>query len=97
MPKAGRNTMNTSALAMNEGQLGGVKWTSKLRMKFEQVFFRWGFIIVVIGFLLGRAYILTNILPFALPFFAAVYVMKRDKMPLAFLALMGGRTVSFDR
>ncbi|MDF4740612.1 hypothetical protein P3530_25025, partial [Vibrio parahaemolyticus] len=97
MPKAGRNTMNTSALAMNEGQLGGVKWTSKLRMKFEQVFFRWGFIIVVIGFLLGRAYILTNILPFALPFFAAVYVMKRDKMPLAFLALMGGAlSVSID-
>ncbi|MDF9468897.1 stage II sporulation protein E [Bacillus sp. FSL K6-0273] len=97
MPKAGRNTMNTSALAMNESQLGGIKWTSKLRMKFEQVFFRWGFIIVVIGFLLGRAYILTNILPFALPFFAAVYVMKRDKMPLAFLALMGGAlSVSID-
>lgn len=51
MPKAGRNTMNTSALAMNESQLDGIKWTSKLRMKFEQVFFRWGFIIVVIGFL----------------------------------------------
>ncbi|MEI4719085.1 stage II sporulation protein E [Bacillus cereus] len=97
MPKAGRNTMNTSALAMNESQLDGIKWTSKLRMKFEQVFFRWGFIIVVIGFLLGRAYILTNILPFALPFFAAVYVMKRDKMPLAFLALMGGAlSVSID-
>ncbi|WP_141535460.1 stage II sporulation protein E [Bacillus cereus] len=97
MPKAGRNTMNTSTLAMNESQLGTMKWTSKLRMKFEQVFFRWGFIIVVIGFLLGRAYILTNILPFALPFFAAVYVMKRDKMPLAFLALMGGAlSVSID-
>ena len=80
-------------------QLGGVKWTSKLRMKFEQVFFRWGFIIVVIGFLLGRAYILTNILPFCTTvfFFAAVYVMKRDKMPLAFLALMGGAlSVSID-
>ena len=38
MPKAGRNTMNTSALAMNESQLDGIKWTSKLRMKFEQVF-----------------------------------------------------------
>ncbi|MEK7018660.1 MULTISPECIES: stage II sporulation protein E [Bacillus] len=97
MPKVGRNTMNTSALAMNESQLGTIKWTSKLRMKFEQVFFRWGFIIAVIGFLLGRAYILTNILPFALPFFAAVYVMKRDKMPLAFLALMGGAlSVSID-
>ena len=76
MPKAGRNTMNTSALAINESQLGTIKWTSKLRMKFEKVFFRWGFIIAVIGFLfLGRAYILTNILPFALPFFAAVFML----------------------
>ena len=96
MPKAGRNTMNTSALAMNESQLGTIKWTSKLRMKFEKVFFRWGFIIAVIGFLLERAYILTNILPFALPFFAAVYVMKRDKMPLAF-SPNGGSTFSFNR
>ncbi|MDR4442550.1 hypothetical protein, partial [Bacillus cereus] len=75
MPKSGRNTMNTSALAMNESQLGGIKWTSKLRMQFEQVFFVWGFIIVVIGFLLLLAYILTNILPFSLPFFASVYVI----------------------
>ncbi|MGR5984332.1 hypothetical protein ACUC2M_02560 [Bacillus cytotoxicus] len=69
MPKAGRDTMNTSVLAMGDGQFSAIRWTSKVRMKLEHVFFRWGFVIVLIGFLLGRAYILTNILPFALPFF----------------------------
>lgn len=68
MPRAGRNTVNTSTLAMDDGQIRTIKWTSKLKVKLEQVFFRWGFVIAVIGFLLGRAYILTNILPFALPF-----------------------------
>lgn len=85
----------TSALVDNRG--GVARFASKVRSVFEQLFFRWGFIITLVGFLLGRAYILTNILPFALPFFASVYVMKRDKMALAFLALMGGAfTVSFD-
>ncbi|MGG0185995.1 stage II sporulation protein E [Bacillus rhizoplanae] len=92
MPRAGRNTVNSnsSALAIGRGQMTTLKWISKLRVKLEQIFFRWGFVIALVGFLLGRAYILTNILPFALPFFAAVYVMKRDKMALAFLALMAG-------
>lgn len=92
MPRAGRNTVNpnSGALAIGCGQMTAEKWTSKLRMKLEQIFFRWGFVVALVGFLLGRAYILTNILPFALPFFAAVYVMKRDKMALAFLALMAG-------
>lgn len=99
MPRAGRNTMNTnsSTLAIGRGQLANAKWISKLNLKLKQIFFRWGFVIALVGFLLGRAYILTNILPFALPFFASVYVMKRDKMALAFLALMTGAfSVSLD-
>lgn len=92
MLRAGRNTVNpnSSALAIGHGQMTAEKWTSKLRVKLEEIFFRWGFVVVLVGFLLGRAYILTNILPFTLPFFAAVYVMKRDKMALAFLAVMAG-------
>ena len=81
---------NSSTLAMGHRQLADAKWTSKLKVKLGTIFFRWGFVIALVGFLLGRAYILTDILPFALPFFAAVYVMKRDKMALAFLALMAG-------
>ncbi|MFD3448322.1 stage II sporulation protein E [Microbacteriaceae bacterium 4G12] len=97
MPRTGRNTVNPNALAMNGGQLNAPRWTSKLKTSVEHIFFRWGFVIALVGFLLGRAYILTNILPFALPFFAAVYVMKREKMPLAFLALIiGSFTVSLE-
>ncbi|WP_416829588.1 stage II sporulation protein E [Ectobacillus polymachus] len=91
----GTTHSKTSILSSNRGAL--FRFSSKIRKIFEQVFFRWGFVVAVVGFLLGRAYILTNILPFALPFFAAVYVMKRDKMALAFLALMGGAfTISID-
>ncbi|MCD2476173.1 hypothetical protein LRN56_15370, partial [Staphylococcus aureus] len=35
----------------------------------HSLFFYKGFIYVVIGFLLGRAFILSEVLPFALPFF----------------------------
>nr|WP_028400960.1 stage II sporulation protein E [Ectobacillus panaciterrae] len=96
MPRTEKGTMDSGAsvLAVDRGVS---RWTSKVKTVIENIFFRWGFVIALVGFLLGRAYILTNILPFALPFFAAVYVMKRDKMALAFLALMGGAsTVSFE-
>ncbi|UOY91431.1 stage II sporulation protein E [Ectobacillus sp. JY-23] len=97
MPRTEKSTVEAGILAMNRGQANLSNWTSKIKSVIESVFFRWGFVIVLIGFLLGRAYILSNILPFALPFFAAVYVMKREKTALAFLALMGGAlTVSLE-
>lgn len=56
-----------------------------------------GLVYIIIGFLLGRAIILSEILPFALPFFGAVLLMRRDKALLAGLALIaGGITVSFE-
>lgn len=56
-----------------------------------------GLVYIIIGFLLGRAIILSEILPFALPFFGAVLLMRRDKALLAGLALLaGGMTVSFE-
>jgi stage II sporulation protein E len=99
MPRTEKGTVDSGAsvLAVDRGQMSVSRWKSKIKIFIEQIFFRWGFVIALVGFLLGRAYILTNILPFALPFFAAVYVMKRDKMALAFLALIGGAfTVSLE-
>ena len=56
-----------------------------------------GLMYALIGFLLGRAIILSEVLPFALPFFGAVFLMKRDKALLAGLALIaGGVTVSVE-
>ena len=55
-----------------------------------------GIIYGLIGFLLGRAIILSEVFPFALPFFGAVFLMKRDKAMLAGLSLIaGGLTISF--
>ncbi|MBO9131314.1 stage II sporulation protein E [Bacillus sp. 165] len=99
MPKAGRSIVNSNSdlMAMNRIQFTMLQWMNKIKAQLEHIFFRWGFVIALVGFLLGRAYILTNILPFALPFFVAVYVMKRERMALAFLALLGGSlTVSIE-
>nr|WP_241657792.1 stage II sporulation protein E [Anaerobacillus alkaliphilus] len=54
------------------------------------VLYKWGFLIFIIGFLLGRAMILSEMLPFVLPFFATVFLVKREKAPIAMLALIAG-------
>lgn len=71
------------------------KGWKQLRGKFESLFIQKGISLLIIGFLLGRALILSHFTPFALPFFAAVYVMKRDKAPITLLGLTaGGLTLS---
>ncbi|MFB5663767.1 stage II sporulation protein E [Alteribacillus sp. HJP-4] len=42
-------------------------------------FIAWGGLIFLLGILLGRAVLLAELFPFALPFFAAVYAWRRDK------------------
>lgn len=56
----------------------------------HSLFFYKGFIYVVIGFLLGRAFILSEVLPFALPFFGAMLLIRRDKAFYAVLAVLAG-------
>lgn len=78
---------------MNQLGEGYHRFIHKLKLKFEYVFLRWGLLIFLVGFLLGRALILSEVAPFALPFFAAVFMMKREKTGLAFLAtVLGGVT-----
>ncbi|MEJ8552564.1 stage II sporulation protein E [Bacillus velezensis] len=61
----------------------------------HSLFFYKGFIYVVIGFLLGRAFILSEVLPFALPFFGAMLLIRRDKAFYACLSLLvGALTIS---
>lgn len=54
------------------------------------VFYKWGLLIFIIGLLLGRAMILSELLPFVLPFFATIFIMKREKAPIAMLGLITG-------
>ena len=51
----------------------------------------------ICGFLLGRAFILSTLSPFSLPFFAAAFVLRRDKSPVVFVGIVAGSlTVSIE-
>jgi stage II sporulation protein E len=92
MPKIEKSIMNPSTdLKMLKGSgATSSQWSTRMRVKAEHVMIYLGFLILIVGFLLGRAYILGNILPFALPFFAAVFIMKKERTALAFLGLLAG-------
>lgn len=67
----------------------------KLQVRLEAFFLKKGYILFIIGLLLGRALILSKLTPFILPFFAAVYLLRRDRAPLALLGLVvGAATIS---
>ena len=67
----------------------------KFQLKVETFFIKKGVFLLLVGFLLGRALILAKLTPFCLPFFAAVYLIKRDRAPLALIGLMvGAATIS---
>lgn len=66
------------------------KGLRNVRKKLECVFLDKGIAMVLVGFLLGRALIFSQLSPFALPFFACAYMLRRRKSPLVLLGLMAG-------
>lgn len=86
---------------MAEVPLSGAKttvsqWFQRLTVRLSHLLFQQGFLFLIIGFLLGRALILTKMTPFALPFFSAIYLLRRDKLGFVFIALFAGSlTISF--
>ena len=80
----------TTEAVFNRTRLEMSRVFTKAGMKTEKVLFQWGLLLLVVGFLLGRALILMKIMPFALPFFAAVMAIKKEKAPLASLAVLAG-------
>jgi stage II sporulation protein E len=98
MERIERSFMNQiSEVPLNETQAVFSRWVRHLKLRLGHLFINKGFILLVIGFLLGRALILSKLTPFALPFFVAVYTMRRDKAGLAFIALIAGSlTLSFE-
>ncbi|MBO8172691.1 MAG: stage II sporulation protein E [Bacillaceae bacterium] len=54
------------------------------------VFFKWSILHLVMGFLLGRALILQELSPFAVPYFAVMYFLRKDKIFYIGLALVFG-------
>lgn len=64
----------------------------------DRLIHRWGILFLLLGFLLGRASIVGELAPFAIPFFAVMYHLRRDRLLLAgFFVLLGSmlREVSF--
>ena len=75
--------------------LGKVKWKIEspfiyLQTKIETLLLKKGYLLFIIGFLLGRALILATLTPFSLPFFATVYLIRRDKAPLTLIGIIAG-------
>ncbi|QQZ09506.1 stage II sporulation protein E [Heyndrickxia vini] len=67
----------------------------RFQLKLNLLFLQKGVVLLLIGFLLGRAMILSHLTPFALPFFASVYMMRRKKAPIVLIGLaVGALTVS---
>lgn len=85
---------------VGEVNLHSSKWDlgrglRKGQLMLESFFIKKGYLLVLVGFLLGRALILAKLTPFCLPFFASVYLIKRDRAPLALIGLIvGASTIS---
>ncbi|MFJ7729834.1 stage II sporulation protein E [Neobacillus sp. NPDC097160] len=85
---------------VGEVSLHSSKWDlsrplRKIQLMLESFFIKKGYILLIVGFLLGRALILAKLTPFCLPFFASVYLIKRDRAPLALIGLIvGAATIS---
>ncbi|WLR53325.1 stage II sporulation protein E [Bacillus tianshenii] len=62
----------------------------KVKSSIERNILNSDLVLLCVGFLLGRAMILNQLTPFALPFFAAVLMMKREKSGWAALAVIVG-------
>lgn len=62
----------------------------KLQLKMESFLITKGYLLLLVGFLLGRALILAKLTPFSLPFFASVYLIRRDRAPIALVGLVAG-------
>lgn len=55
---------------------------------------RWSMLIVAMGFLLGRAMILDQFVPFALAYFAVIYFLRKDAVYGAAIAIVAGSVLS---
>ncbi len=70
----------------------------KLQQKIEYLFLQKGIALFLVAVLLGRALILSHLTPFALPFFTAVYILRREKAPLVLFGLLiGSMTLSMEK
>lgn len=91
MQKTERNYAEpVTEVVFNRTKMEFSKFWNQLNIKMEKVLFEWGLLLLAVGFLLGRALILAKIMPFALPFIATVYLMKKEKTGAVVLSVLAG-------
>lgn len=72
------------------GNLKQQSWLGAFKRVGSTLFHHWGILPMLLGFLLGRAMIIGELSPFALPFFAVMYHLRRDRLPHVGLAILLG-------
>lgn len=66
------------------------KFREKLSQQFKTIMLEKGWLFFIVGFLLGRAIILSVVSPFAVAFLATVWFVHRDKSARVMLAVLAG-------
>ncbi|RCW63035.1 stage II sporulation protein E [Saliterribacillus persicus] len=74
----------------------GQTWYQKAKRKTYVLMFEKGWLIAILGFLLGRAVMLSLLSPFSIAFMGAVWFMRREQsLKMVCFILLGSLTVSF--
>ncbi|MCM3719865.1 stage II sporulation protein E [Fictibacillus phosphorivorans] len=75
---------------VEKGQQAVYKTSRRWLQILNQSIFNWRMLLFGIGFLLGRAMILAEMAPFALPFVASVFVLRKERTGIAVFAILAG-------
>ncbi|OOE09529.1 stage II sporulation protein E [Fictibacillus arsenicus] len=75
---------------VEKGQQAVYKTSKRWLQILNQSIFNWRMLLFGIGFLLGRAMILAEMAPFALPFAASVFVLRKERTGIAVFAVLAG-------
>ncbi|WP_186575871.1 stage II sporulation protein E [Aquibacillus kalidii] len=65
-------------------------WRHNIGQKAKYIFLEKGWLLFIVGFLLGRAIVLSSLAPFGLAFLASVWFMRKDKSFKLILATVAG-------
>jgi stage II sporulation protein E len=75
---------------VEKGQQAVYRTSKRWLQLLNQSIFNWRMLLFGIGFLLGRAMILAEMSPFALPFVASVFVLRKERTGIAVFAVLAG-------
>ncbi len=66
-------------------------------LRVKRILLHWSLLLFCTGFLLGRALILSELSPFAIPFFGTVLFLKKERAGVAAIALLAGALTTFEQ